>query len=144
VDKDTIAQIGINAAGRFEVRPSTKAFPYIYREAMEIQWDDRTYCLYASPSPRAVVQGAMMNITRDAEPFFEFTLINCFPLCDYCGAEQEFSSDATRYSDEWYLDMALAIQNAGWVIPRQQIAACPVCSAEHQLRHDPEAFSNEL
>jgi hypothetical protein len=82
-----------------------------------------------------------MNIAPDLKPYFEFTFINCFALCSYCGTEQEFESAATPYSDTWYLDMAIAIQRARWAIPEPQVAACPACTASRGLKHDPNAFT---
>jgi len=79
--------------------------------------------------------GKHVDITPELEPFFDFTLINCFPLCSYCEVEQEFESCATPYSDAWYLDMARAIRDAKWVIPKRQEAACPSCAAERGLAH---------
>lgn len=82
-----------------------------------------------------------MNIPNELKAYFEFTFINCFALCHYCGNQQGFSSDAKEYSDEWYLDMAAAIKRANWIIPKRQVAACPGCASELQLHHDPSAFS---
>lgn len=53
MDKDSIAEIGVDEQGRLYVAPQTKAFPYIYREAMEIHWDDTNHYLFAPPPPRA-------------------------------------------------------------------------------------------
>ena len=82
-----------------------------------------------------------MDIAPDLQPFFEFAYINCFALCSYCGTEQEFESAATPYSDQWYLDMAIAIKEAKWAIPRRQIGACAKCVALHALRHDANTFT---
>jgi len=51
VETDTIAEIGIDQSGRLYIKPTTKKFPYIYREAMEVTWDTTTDALY-SPVPR--------------------------------------------------------------------------------------------
>jgi hypothetical protein len=53
MDMDTIAEIGIDDKGRLYVLPQTQAFPYIYREAMEVHWDITSRYLYAPPPPRA-------------------------------------------------------------------------------------------
>jgi hypothetical protein len=55
--------------------------------------------------------------------------------------KQEVESTATPHSEEWYLDLAIAIKTAGWTIPKRQVAACPACTASRGLRHDPRAFS---
>src|SRR5690606_22196621 len=49
--RDTIAELEIDAAGCLHVTPSTETFPYIYREAMEINWDPERQSLF-SPAPR--------------------------------------------------------------------------------------------
>lgn len=53
MERDTISEIGIDGEGRLYVAPETKAFPYIYREAMEIHWDETGHYLFAPPLPRA-------------------------------------------------------------------------------------------
>lgn len=85
--------------------------------------------------------GKHMAIPPGLEPFLEFTLINCFALCSFCGTEHDFESTAAPHSDAWYLDMAVAIQTAGWTIPKRQVAACPACTASGGLEHDPNAFA---
>ena len=49
--EDTVARIEIDEAGRLLVVPSSEAFPYIWREAMEVHWDSDRSALYA-PAPR--------------------------------------------------------------------------------------------
>ena len=48
---DTIRQVEIDAGGRLLVTPDSVRFPYIYREAMEVHWDDAGAFLFA-PTPR--------------------------------------------------------------------------------------------
>ncbi len=48
---DDIEAVGIDNARSLWVKPATATFPYIYREAMEVQWDPKRVCLY-SPKPR--------------------------------------------------------------------------------------------
>jgi len=48
---DTIRQVEIDEAGRLLVTPDSTRFPYIYREAMEVHWDDARGFLFA-PKPR--------------------------------------------------------------------------------------------
>src|SRR5215218_9049684 len=48
---DTIGQVEIEGAGRLLVTPDSARFPYIYREAMEVHWDDAGGFLFA-PKPR--------------------------------------------------------------------------------------------
>lgn len=49
--QDTIAVIEIDGTGKLHVVPSSQAFPYIYREAMEVNWDKVRLSLH-SPRPR--------------------------------------------------------------------------------------------
>jgi hypothetical protein len=48
---DDIAEIRIDATERLCVVPQSNSFPYIYRAAMEVRWDDKGRYLY-SPKPR--------------------------------------------------------------------------------------------
>ena len=49
--QEFIATIEIDAAGRIHVTPTESEFPYIYREAMEVSWDESKRTLH-SPVPR--------------------------------------------------------------------------------------------
>jgi hypothetical protein len=51
MERDTIAELEIDPAGKLHVVPSTRAFPYVYREGMEVHWDPARCSLY-SPAPR--------------------------------------------------------------------------------------------
>lgn len=51
MSEDTIAEVGIDDEGRLYVRPSAMSFEYIYRAAMEVNWDDAKRRL-SSPKPR--------------------------------------------------------------------------------------------
>jgi len=51
MERDTIAVVEIDQAGQLHVVPSSHSFPYIYREAMEIDWDPERRSL-RSPKPR--------------------------------------------------------------------------------------------
>ena len=52
MDRDEIAEIGIDEQGRLYVKPLTITFPYVYREAMEVAWNDDGHYLCAPPPPR--------------------------------------------------------------------------------------------
>ncbi len=52
MERDTIAEVEIDATGKLHVVPTKLAFQYIYREAIEVQWDDVRRSLH-SPEPRA-------------------------------------------------------------------------------------------
>jgi len=51
MNRDEIAEIEIDGKGRLLVKPRTCRFPFIYREAMEVHWDNEANYLY-SPPPR--------------------------------------------------------------------------------------------
>ncbi|HEX8211663.1 MAG TPA: hypothetical protein VF584_15930 [Longimicrobium sp.] len=51
MDVDSIAEIAIDKDGRLCVRPATVVLRYIWREAMQVHWDDQKGFLY-SPKPR--------------------------------------------------------------------------------------------
>ena len=46
--EDLISEIGIDEDGRLYVKPSTQAFPMIYREAMEVHWSSEQRYLYGA------------------------------------------------------------------------------------------------
>lgn len=46
--EDQIDEIGIDGKGRLYVKPATSKFPFIYREAMEVHWDNELNCLFGS------------------------------------------------------------------------------------------------
>ena len=48
---DEISEIGIDKNERLYIKPSNSSFPMIYREAMEIGWDNTGMFLF-SPKPR--------------------------------------------------------------------------------------------
>ncbi len=81
------------------------------------------------------------EIPHELKPYFDCTYINCFAICDFCGTENEFFSNSKTYSDQWYLDMAISIKNAGWIIPKPLVAVCTSCASLHSgLKHNPDAF----
>lgn len=51
MDTDRIKRVEIDGSGRLLVFPSTQMFPLIYREGVEVHWDDSLQALY-SPRPR--------------------------------------------------------------------------------------------
>ncbi len=53
MDRDEIAEVGFDEQGRLYVMPVTVTFPYVYREAMEVAWDDEGRYLCAPPPPRS-------------------------------------------------------------------------------------------
>ena len=48
---DVISEIGIDKEQRLYIKPLNEVFPFIYREAMEVCWDDNKRVLL-SPKPR--------------------------------------------------------------------------------------------
>ena len=51
MNKEKIIVVGIDVQGRIFVKPESKSFPYIYRAAMEVNWDEDKKVLF-SPQPR--------------------------------------------------------------------------------------------
>ena len=51
MERDEIIEIGIDNKERLYLKPLSKKFPYIYREAAEVNWDPKGNLLY-SPKPR--------------------------------------------------------------------------------------------
>jgi hypothetical protein len=51
MNKDKIKEIGIDELERLYVAPQVETFPYVYREALEVHWDENHKYLYA-PKPR--------------------------------------------------------------------------------------------
>jgi Integron Cassette Protein Hfx_Cass5 len=49
--KDVIAEVGIGSHGGLFVRPATRTFPLVYREAMEVGWNRESGVLFG-PAPR--------------------------------------------------------------------------------------------
>jgi len=48
MESDLIIEIGIDNEKRLYVKPESKSFPYIYREAMEVHWNDKELYLYGA------------------------------------------------------------------------------------------------
>ncbi len=48
--RENISSIGVDDLGSLWVKPSKSAFPHIYREAMEINWDNER-CVLFCPKP---------------------------------------------------------------------------------------------
>lgn len=51
MEHDEIIEIGIDSNERLYLVPSSKEFPFIYREAKEVSWHPERKCLY-SPKPK--------------------------------------------------------------------------------------------
>jgi hypothetical protein len=51
MEHDEIIEIGIDSDERLYLVPSSKEFPFIYREAKEVSWHPEQKCLY-SPKPK--------------------------------------------------------------------------------------------
>jgi hypothetical protein len=48
---DNIIEVGIDNKERIYIKPETKEFEFIWRDASEINWDDKRKVLY-SPKPK--------------------------------------------------------------------------------------------
>ena len=51
MENDSILEIGINDKEGLYIKPSLAKFPYMYREAIEVHWDEKEKYLYG-PKPR--------------------------------------------------------------------------------------------
>ena len=51
MNTDSVKRVEIDEAGRLLVFPCTHTFPLIYREGVEVHWDESLRALY-SPTPR--------------------------------------------------------------------------------------------
>ena len=51
MENDVFLEIGINSEEQLYIKPSTAKFPYMYREALEVHWNQEGLFLY-SPKPR--------------------------------------------------------------------------------------------
>jgi len=47
METDDVVEIKIDKSGKLFIKPLSKKFPYIYREAMEINWDDKELALHS-------------------------------------------------------------------------------------------------
>jgi len=45
---DTIAEVRIDELRRLHVKPATAAFPYMYREGIDVHWDEQSKSLHSS------------------------------------------------------------------------------------------------
>jgi hypothetical protein len=50
MEKDEIKEIGINESEQLYIMPLNQKFPYMYREAIQVHWDNNGSFLY-SPKP---------------------------------------------------------------------------------------------
>lgn len=86
VDSDAIAEIGVDDKGRLYVSPQAKAFPHIYREAMEVHWDSEGKYLCSPAPPRSQL----------ATPIWWFKQILSAAKAQECGLVLE---TATRWNN---------------------------------------------
>ena len=56
MERDRIAEVGIDDQHRLYVLPETREFQYIYREAMEVHWDQERGYLFAPTPPRSLLK----------------------------------------------------------------------------------------
>lgn len=64
MDRDAIAEVGYDDQGRLYVMPLTVTFPYVFREPLEVEWDDIGRCLCAPPLPRSQLASAVWWLRR--------------------------------------------------------------------------------
>jgi hypothetical protein len=69
-------------------------------------------------------------IPADLLPFFDVCFIMAFVFCESCKREPAFTSTHRMCSDEYWLDEAHAMKDAGWVVKDCTTAFCPECAAK--------------
>lgn len=80
------------------------------------------------------------KIPNELTPFYECTFILCMSICDGCGRSVDFESDHPMGCDGRYLDEAVAMKKAGWVVPKIQTAFCPECASRLNIKHNESTF----
>jgi len=74
-------------------------------------------------------------------PYYEFVFIYGVSLCENCADSVIFSSNHPQYSDGWWFDEARAMKSKGWVVPETLHAFCQSCAKEHNVSHNPKAYT---
>ena len=78
--QDSVAALEIDSEGKLHVLPTKQEFPFVYREALEVSWNEYKRSLY-SPTPRewtysrwleqifaaATAQGVRLAIDQDTQ-----------------------------------------------------------------------------
>lgn len=97
MDGDAIAEVGYDEQGRLYVMPLTVTFPYVFREPLEVDWDDIGHYLCAPPSPRsqlAPAAGVVPRALRAAMRIREWAFIALLMVCAGCISAAHAASDA--------------------------------------------------
>ena len=71
---DNIIEIGINNNEGLYIKPELSKFPYMYREALEVHWDEKENYLY-SPKPRKWSYLDWYNHMHDAAKIQSYKLL---------------------------------------------------------------------
>lgn len=72
MSKDPVARVEIDDGGRLLVFPSSHKFPLIYREGVEVHWDEQLQALY-SPKPREWSYGRWFRHILDTAGTLQLT-----------------------------------------------------------------------
>jgi len=76
-----------------------------------------------------------MDIDPDIESFYSVTFVfGSLVFCESCKREPEYSSDHARYTEEDYLDQAMAMRQQQWTVDGLD-PYCPECSQRRQVPH---------
>ena len=87
MDSDKIIEIGIDIAERLYIKPKAKSFPYIYREAMEVDWDqDKRHLYGAKPRQWKHIDWFVQILSAAKEQGCELNLAN---ECVWVGISEE-------------------------------------------------------
>jgi len=74
-------------------------------------------------------------------PYFENVYLFCFAFCDECGENLDCTSKAKEYSDEYWMDYAKQMKDAGWVIKDIENSFCATCAESKNIKHNPKAYT---
>ncbi|MDR7099278.1 hypothetical protein J2X04_001625 [Lysobacter niabensis] len=84
---DTITRVEIDKQGRLLVFPTALKFPMIYREGVEVHWDDSVQAHY-SPKPREWSYGRWLRHILDTAGTLQLT-----PETEWCNVDSTLKAE---------------------------------------------------
>lgn len=76
IQPDLIVEVGIDRKERLYVKPKNKSYPMIYREAVEVHWDQEGRFLYSSKPREWSYFDWFTHILSVADPFADSLMIS--------------------------------------------------------------------
>lgn len=61
------------------------------------------------------MNASLDHMPESLRPYFEVGFPFGFGLCEGCGREEPFTSQHPQFADEWWLEKAKPMKEAGWV-----------------------------